>query len=187
MWSEKQQVVSLSTAEIELYAAVKTASERLGIQSVARDLVISRGLNLHLDASATILPGQSQRIGQGEACRHAESVDTGSIQVRQVRREEEGRHEREPSRLDDETNAETENRAAHEHHGFRVHGNWDKRVEVSIGENMMTFQIAVHAVGYVRWTGGIRVPVTILLKCKFCNRAEFVCPSGRGSCRRRKA
>ena len=38
VWTKKQQVVALSLAEGELYAAVKTASEGLGIQSVARDL-----------------------------------------------------------------------------------------------------------------------------------------------------
>ena len=53
VWTKKQQVVSLSSAESELYAAVKTASEGLGIQSVAKDLEIWCGLNLHLDASAT--------------------------------------------------------------------------------------------------------------------------------------
>ena len=37
--------------------------------------------------------GQPQGIGHGETRRHAESVDTGGIQVRQVRHEE-GRHER---------------------------------------------------------------------------------------------
>ena len=51
--------------------------------------------------------GQPQRIGQSEA-RHAESVNTRGIQIRQVRHEE-GRHEREPSGLNDETAAETEN------------------------------------------------------------------------------
>ena len=54
VWTKKQQVVSLSSAESELYAAVKAASEGLGIQSVAKDLGISSGLNLHLDASATM-------------------------------------------------------------------------------------------------------------------------------------
>ena len=47
-----------------------------------------------------------------------------------------------------------------------------KRVEVSIGENMMTFQTAVLAVGFVRWAGGIRVPVTNSLKCKFCKTSR---------------
>ena len=51
--------------------------------------------------------GQSQETGQSESRRHAESVDIGGIQVRQVRHEE-GRHEREPSsRFNDETAAET--------------------------------------------------------------------------------
>ena len=50
LWTKKQQVVALSSAESELYAAVKTSSEGLGIQSVAKDLGISCRLNLHLDA-----------------------------------------------------------------------------------------------------------------------------------------
>ena len=45
-------MVSLSAAESDLHAAVKTASEGLGIQSVAKDLGIVCGLNLHLDATA---------------------------------------------------------------------------------------------------------------------------------------
>ena len=54
VWTKKQQVVALSSAESEPHAAVKTVSEGLGIQSVARDLGISCRLNLHLDASATM-------------------------------------------------------------------------------------------------------------------------------------
>ena len=54
VWPKKQQVVWLSSAESELYAAVKTASERLGIQSITKDMGISYRLNLHLDASATM-------------------------------------------------------------------------------------------------------------------------------------
>ena len=54
------------------------------------------------------VPGQPQRIGQGEARRHAESMDTGGIQVRQVRHGE-SRDERGPCWLGDETAAETEN------------------------------------------------------------------------------
>ena len=101
VWTKKQQVVSLSTAESELYAAVKTASEGLGIHSVAKDLVKSSGL------SNDVL-GQPQRTGQGEARRHAVYMDTGGIQVRKVRHEE-SRHECEPSRPNHETAAETEN------------------------------------------------------------------------------
>ena len=65
VWTKKQQVVSLSSAESELYAAVKTASEGLGVQSVAKDLGILCGLNLHLDASATM--GLVNRRGLGKA------------------------------------------------------------------------------------------------------------------------
>ena len=65
VWTKKQQVVSLSSAESELYAAVKTASEGLGVQSVAKDLGISCRLNLHLDASATM--GLVNRRGLGKA------------------------------------------------------------------------------------------------------------------------
>ena len=54
VWTKKQHVVSLSTAESELYAAVKTASEGLEMQSLARDLRTVCKLNLHLDASATM-------------------------------------------------------------------------------------------------------------------------------------
>ena len=50
VWTKKQQVVALSSAESELFAAVKTTPEGLGIQSVARDLGISCRLNMHLDA-----------------------------------------------------------------------------------------------------------------------------------------
>ena len=52
--TKKQQLVSLSAGESELYAAAKTGSEGLGIQSVAKDLGIACGLNLHLDATATM-------------------------------------------------------------------------------------------------------------------------------------
>ena len=93
--------MALSSADSELYAAVKTASEGLGVQNVAKDLEycvgISCGLNLHLDASATMCFGQPQGIGQGEARRHAESVDTGGFQIWPVHHEE-SRHERESRR-----------------------------------------------------------------------------------------
>ena len=65
VWTKKQQVVSLSSAESELYAAVKTAPEGLGVRSVAKDLGILCGLNLHLDASATM--GLVNRRGLGKA------------------------------------------------------------------------------------------------------------------------
>ena len=68
VWTKKQQVVSLSSAESELYAAVKTASEGLGAQSVAKDLGILCG-HLHLNASVTT--GLVNRRGLGKA-KHVE-------------------------------------------------------------------------------------------------------------------
>ena len=86
VWTKKQQVVSLSSAESELYAAVNRGPER------------GKGPGHIVWAEPTLGRlgndglGQSQGAGQSEARRHAESVDTGGIQVRQVRHEE-GRHE----------------------------------------------------------------------------------------------
>ena len=166
VWTEKQQVVALSSAESGLYAAVKMASELGEGPGDCTQTEFAPG------CLSDDVPGQSEGTGQGEARRHAESVDTGGIQVRPVRHEE-GRHEREPRRLDDETAGKAEDRAAHGRHGLRIHENRDKSVEVSIGENMMVLQIAALAVGYARWNGGIRVPMNSL-KCKFCKCSVLV-------------
>ena len=87
----------MSFAESELYAAVKTASEGLGVQSVAKDLGILCGLNLHLDASAL---GKAKHVDMQNPW-----IQEASKSGRFVT--EEGRHEREPSRFNDETAAET--------------------------------------------------------------------------------
>ena len=66
VWTKKQQVVALSSAESDLYAAVKTASEGLGIQSVAKDFGISCGLDLHLNASATMCLVNRRGLGKAK-------------------------------------------------------------------------------------------------------------------------
>ena len=77
VWTKKQQVVSLSTAESELYAAVKTASEGLGIQR-------GNGLGDSMWAEPTSgclsddVPGQSQRIGK------ANHVDVQNLWIQEV-------------------------------------------------------------------------------------------------------
>ena len=83
-------MVSLSTAESEQDAAVKTASGR-------RDPACGEGfghgvcgLNLHLDTSATMCPVNRGGLGKGETRRHAKLVDTGGIQGRKNRHEESG-------------------------------------------------------------------------------------------------
>ena len=65
-WTKKQQVVSLSSAESELYGAVKAASERLGVQSLEKDLGMTCGLNLHLDASATMCLVSRRGLGKAK-------------------------------------------------------------------------------------------------------------------------
>ena len=71
-------MVSLSSAESELYAAVKSASEGLGIQSVAKDLGISCGPNLHLDASATMYLVNRRGLGK------AKHVDMQNLWVQEA-------------------------------------------------------------------------------------------------------
>ena len=94
---KKEQVVSLSAAESELYAAVKTASEGLGIQSVAKDLGTVCGAEPTSGCLSNDVPGQPLRIGQDETRRHEKPVYTGiNIQVQKIRHEE-SRYEREPS------------------------------------------------------------------------------------------
>ena len=69
VWKKKQQVVSLSSTESELYAAVKAASEGLGI---------SCGLNLHLDASATMCLVNRRGLGK------AKHVDMQNLWIEQT-------------------------------------------------------------------------------------------------------
>ena len=98
-------MVSLSSDGSELYAAVKVASEVLEILSVAKDLGIPCGLNLHLDASAMMCLVNCRGLGK------AKHVDMQNLWIQEASksgRSEEGRHEGEPSRLNDEAAAETE-------------------------------------------------------------------------------
>ena len=53
-WSKNQSVVALSSAEAELYAIIKTASESLGIYSSLQDWGIGITVNLMADASAAL-------------------------------------------------------------------------------------------------------------------------------------
>ena len=69
VWTKKQQVVALPSAESEPYAAVKTASEeRSGSKAITKDLGISCRLSLHLDASAMMCLVNRRGLDDGEAC-----------------------------------------------------------------------------------------------------------------------
>ena len=78
VWAKRQQVMALSTAESELRAAVKSSSESLGIQSMAKDMGIKCWLNLHLDAASTLR--LVNRLGLGKA----KHVDMPNLRIQEV-------------------------------------------------------------------------------------------------------
>ena len=53
-WSKTQAVLAKSSAESELYGAVKAACEALGVQSLGEDFGDSLLVRVHLDASAAM-------------------------------------------------------------------------------------------------------------------------------------
>ena len=64
-WSKSQHVVSLSSAEAELYAAVKAATETIGVATLAKDLGMEYKVRVAVDATAAI--GTLSREGLGKA------------------------------------------------------------------------------------------------------------------------
>ena len=72
-WSKTQATIAQSSAESELIASVKGAAEALGVVSLAKDLGISLGVRLHLDAAAAL--GILERRGVGKV-RH---LDVASL------------------------------------------------------------------------------------------------------------
>ena len=70
--------MSLSSAEAELYGVVKTSSEVLGCQAMARDYGHLRSVRLYADASAAL--GIVHRKGLGKL-RH---IDTNTLWVQQA-------------------------------------------------------------------------------------------------------
>ena len=77
-WSRQQSLIALSSAEAELYGAVKASSEALGVRSNAMDLGMKRRIRLYADASAAL--GIIHRQGLGKL-RH---VDTHALWVQQA-------------------------------------------------------------------------------------------------------
>ena len=62
-WSYTQSTLTLSSAEAELVAFVKSAAEALGAKSLAADLGLELAIEMFVDASATI--GIANRMGIG--------------------------------------------------------------------------------------------------------------------------
>ena len=77
-WSKSQSTVALSSAESELYACIKAASEGLGMISMMNDLGISIMGEIRSDASAAL--GIIARTGLGKL-RH---IDTSYLWIQQV-------------------------------------------------------------------------------------------------------
>jgi hypothetical protein len=69
VWCKKQTVIALSSAEAELYSALKAATEGLGVKSLRCDLGGDSTLKLHLDSSAAL--SLIHKAGLGKA-KHVE-------------------------------------------------------------------------------------------------------------------
>ena len=80
-WSRTQQVISLSSAEAELHALCKAASEGLGIGYMAREMLMPIELRLLTDSSAA--RGIVQRQGAGKV----KHLDIKSLWIQERERE----------------------------------------------------------------------------------------------------
>ena len=92
-WSSTQQVIALSSGEVEYYGMVKGAGNALGISGVLQDMGIQYDVVMDTDSSAA--KGISSRRGLGKV-RHIElnqlwlqdQVARGKIQVRKIKGED---------------------------------------------------------------------------------------------------
>ena len=73
-----QNLISLSSAEAELYGLIKASSEALGCQSMAKDIGQERTIRVCADASAAL--GIVHRKGLGKV-RH---IDTNTLWLQQA-------------------------------------------------------------------------------------------------------
>ena len=53
-WTKQQSIVATSTAEAELYAGNRAATESMGVQAFAKDLGRVVPIRLHIDSSAAL-------------------------------------------------------------------------------------------------------------------------------------
>ena len=76
-WSKAQQVVSLSSGEAELYAAVRAASEMLGVTALMSDFGARGPRSLVVDARAALAMLSREGLGR------AKHVDTLAFWVQE--------------------------------------------------------------------------------------------------------
>ena len=81
-WSKTQGTIAQSSAESELIATVRGATEGIGLISLAQDIGLQLTVRLHVDASAAL--GIIERRGVGRV-RHLD-VGTLWLQEQQLRR-----------------------------------------------------------------------------------------------------
>ena len=92
-WSATQKSITLSSAEAELVAAVKTATETIGVVQLVKDWGSDMEATIYVDSSAAI--GVVDRKGNGEL-RHVkvgmlwihEKTEQGEIKVAKVKGED---------------------------------------------------------------------------------------------------
>ena len=88
-WSSTQKSITLSSGEAELVAAVKTSTELIGLQQMAKEWDIELGGEVLVDSSAAL--GATKRKGNGKL-RHVrvgllwiqQQAEEGSIQYEKV-------------------------------------------------------------------------------------------------------
>lgn len=53
-WKSTQQIIALCSAEAELYAVLKVASQALGLVNMGRDFKLNLSVIVHSDSSAAL-------------------------------------------------------------------------------------------------------------------------------------
>ena len=76
-WGKSQQVVSLSSGEVELYAGVRAASEGLGVRSLMEDFGEKTRMQLVVDATAAMAMLSREGLGR------AKHIDTQCFWVQE--------------------------------------------------------------------------------------------------------
>jgi hypothetical protein len=65
-WAKSQHVVALSSAEAELYAGTRGATECIGVQSMMKDLGEERAVRMSMDSSAALALNLREGLGKAK-------------------------------------------------------------------------------------------------------------------------